>query len=253
MAMLAGYGLFLIDKILPTVPSRANMLSLSRMSIGWDVDDLLTNLNQRNQEYDGAILEQIRSMGGRFSSKEFFELLGFKKYDDLDFDDSEGATIIHDMNTPVPEALHNCFDFVFENGTLEHIFDIKTAISNVARMVKVGGVVSHGSPLDAFNHGFYNFSINFFNDFYRANGFDDLEFYVVRYSSNWRHNQKVNVEALPYTFDEFSFDPGMYTSELNKAYIACRAQKTEHVSKIISPVQAAYDRNKGHQSLLTKW
>ena len=226
---------------------------MSEFNTLWDIDDLIGKLDERNYAYDHAVAEKIRAMDHRFTSNEFFTLLGFKKYEDMDIDAVDGASIMHDMNTPVPEELHNRFDFVVENGTLEHLFDIKTAISNIARMVRVGGIVSHGSPLDALNHGFYNFSINFFNDFYRANGFTDLEFYIVRYSSNWRHNQNVHVENLPYTHDEFLFNPDIYKTDMDKAYIACRATKVEHVAKIRSPIQAAYDRELQISSRLNDW
>lgn len=241
MAIIGGYALFLIESVLPAVLSRRNMLSISRMSIGWDIDDLTKHLDKLGLSYDKDMVNKIRAMNSRYSGKEFFRLLGFEDYEDLDFDPSEGASIIHDMNTPVPKDLHDRFDFVFENGSIEHIFDIKTAISNIAHMVKVGGVVSHGSPLDAFNHGFYNFSINFFNDFYRANGFTDLTFFIVRYASDWQINQRVHVEAIPYTHEEFYFKPEVYQSPLDKAYIACLARKIEHVAVIRTPTQAAYD------------
>jgi hypothetical protein len=253
MAMLRGYGMFLVDKILPTVPSRQNMLCVSRMSMHWDIDDLTGKLDERNYTYDHAVAENIRAMGHHFTSNEFFNLLGFKNYEDMDIDAVDGASIMHDLNTPVPEELHKRFDFVVENGTLEHIFDIKTAISNIAQMVSVGGVVSHGSPLDALNHGFYNFSINFFNDFYRANGFTDMEFYIVRYSSKWRKNQSVYVVNQAYTHDEFSFNPDIYKTDMDKAYIACRATKVEHVAEIRSPIQAAYDRDLKISSRLNDW
>ena len=229
------------------------MLGISRMSISWNIEDLIGHLDRLGHPHDKKTAEKIRAMNSRYSGKEFFELLGFERYDDLDFDSSEGATIQHDMNTPVPERLHNKYDFIFENGTIEHIFDIKTAMGNIARMARVGGGVSHGSPLDAFNHGFYNFSINFFNDFYRANGFTDLKFFIVRYASDWRKNQNTSVEAVPYTHEEFYVKPEVYKGSLDKAYIACFARKAKDVAEIVTPIQAAYDRSLGLSSRLNRW
>jgi hypothetical protein len=252
MAMLAGYGRFLMEVILPEIKSRERVLSVSRMSMAWIVDDFLTQIKHLNLDYDTAIFEQIKQQNGYFTTDEFFRLLGFSEYEDIDVDSSEGVSVVHDMNTPVPIRLHERYDFICENGTIEHIFDIKTAMGNIAHMVKVGGVVSHGSPMDAFNHGFYNFSINFFNDFYRANGFSDLQFYLVRYAANWRENQSVMVEPIDYTHEEFYIDPSIYTSELNKMYISCSARKIEHVHETRVPTQAAYNPALGLSSRLTR-
>ncbi len=220
------------------------------MSLGWGVDDLMKHLNRLGVSYDKEMVEKIRAKNNRYFGEDFFKLLGFEDYEDLDFDSSEGASIIHDMNTPVPEDLHDRFDFVFENGSIEHFFDIKTAISNVARMVKVGGMVSHGSPLDAFNHGFYNFSMNFFNDFYKANGFTDLTFYIVRYASDWRSDQTAIFEEVPYNHEDFFFDKKVYETSLEKSYIACLARKVEHVAEIKTPIQAAYNHQQNLSSRL---
>ncbi len=92
-------------------------------------------------------------MNDRYTGEELFRLVGFEEYTDVDFDASE-VKIIHDFNQPIPEDWHCQYDYVFENGTIEHIFDVKQAIFNVAQLVSVGGYVSHASPLDAFNHGF---------------------------------------------------------------------------------------------------
>lgn len=252
MAIIAGYGLFLLQHVLPKVHQRDRMLGISRMSMGWNIDNLRQHLDQLGVTYDTHLLEQIRQ-GGAYSGAEFFKLLGFEHYEDIDFDASEGATIVHDMNTPLPPQHSEQYDFVFENGTLEHIFDVCQAISNIAQTVKVGGLVSHGSPLDAFNHGFYNFSVNFFNDFYLANGFSEMEFYLIRYAANWHANQNVLVERFNYTHEEFYIDPQVYSSEHNKMYVACIARKVEHVSPRRIPVQAAYDRSKNLSSRLNSW
>lgn len=251
MAMLAGYGTFFLEAVLPHLSARESALCVARMSVTWDADDLRGHLRRLGVSYDESLLDEIRARGHYFSTREFFGLLGFRCFDDIDFDSSQGVSIIHDLNTPVSEELHGRYDLVFENGTIEHIFDIKTAIGNIAHMVKVGGHVCHGSPLDAYNHGFYNFSINFFNDFYRANGFSDLKFFLVRYSSNWHENQSVLAEPLEYTHEEFYVNPEMNQSDHDKMYISCLAKKVEHVEETRIPIQAAYDTSLDLESRLT--
>ena len=84
-----------------------------------------------------------------FTSKEFFHLLKFRSYTDIDFDASTRCDIVHDLNIELSAEHFDRYDFVFENGTLEHIFDVKTAVGNIARCVRTGGHVCHISPLTA--------------------------------------------------------------------------------------------------------
>lgn len=252
MAMLAGYGTFFLEAMLPEIPTRGRVLSVARMAVTWDADDLRGHLERLGVSYDKAVLRKIRDAGHMFSTEEFFRLLGFRDYQDIDLDESERTSLVHDLNSPVPTNLHEQFDLVFENGTIEHIFDIKTAMGNIAHMVKTGGHVCHGSPLDAFNHGFYNFSINFFHDFYRANGFVDLRFFLVRYASDWHSNQRVIAERLDYTHEEFYISPEIYQSDFDKMYVACLARKAEHLVETRVPQQAGYDPELGLDSRLNR-
>ena len=46
----------------------------------------------------------------------FFEMLGAKHVDSLDFSTFEGATVQHDLNQPLPTALHAKYDLVFHGA-----------------------------------------------------------------------------------------------------------------------------------------
>src|SRR5262245_17809792 len=61
---------------------------------------------------------------------DLFRLLGAEEVVSLDASGYEGATVVHDLNEPIPEALAGQFDFVFDAGTLEHIFDFPRAVRN---------------------------------------------------------------------------------------------------------------------------
>lgn len=254
--MLAGTGLFVIRHVMTKVQARGSALGISKMKMNWNVDEIIHHLMLNNLQFNQRGAEGIRQQnkqGGTYTSKDFFELLGFENYQDMDFDASEGCSIIHDLNQPLPDEYENCFDFVMENGTIEHVFDIKTAIGNIAKTVKVGGVVCHVSPLDAFNHGFYNFSVNFFHDFYRANGYGEMEFYLMRYAANWWEDQNVLVEPQPYTHEELYVNSDVCKKPYNKLYIGFCAKKNEHVRTTKCPIQAAYDRSLGLSGKLNTW
>jgi len=242
--MLAGYGMYFLRYLLPRLPSRGRVLSISRMSLPWDLESLIQFLDDCEIPYDRGAVPYVGARRDRLTTAELFRLLGFAHYDDIDFDPAEGTTLLHDLNVSIPLDWHQGYDLVFENGTLEHIFDIKQAIGNIAHLVKVGGYVCHASPLDAFNHGFYNFSPNFFHDFYDANGFTDLHFYLVRYSSKYATHQSVHVDEIAYTHKEIYFDPSIYDGPLDKAYVGCLARKATHCPETRVPIQGAYDPRK---------
>ena len=84
--------------------------------------------------------------------------MGFGEIESMDFSDYEGATIIHDLSKPVPDDLEEQFDFIFDGGTLEHVFNVPVALENVFRMLKPGGRFVSANGMNGFNgHGLYQF------------------------------------------------------------------------------------------------
>jgi hypothetical protein len=93
----------------------------------------------------------------------FLEYLGARNFQVMDLSAYEGATILHDMNNPVPDELHNRFSCVLDGGTLEHVFYFPTSLENSLRMVEVGGHFISLSPCNNFpGHGFYQMSPDIF-------------------------------------------------------------------------------------------
>jgi SAM-dependent methyltransferase len=92
----------------------------------------------------------------------------------MDYSAFEGAAHVHDMNQPVPETLVEGFDVVIDGGSLEHIFNFPVAVSNLMRMVKIGGRVFMSTPANNhLGHGFYQFSPELmFRVFAPENGFE---------------------------------------------------------------------------------
>jgi len=100
-----------------------------------------------------------------------FRMLGFGpgQLRTLDVDDYEHADLLHDLNLPLPEGI-GTFDFVLNQGTLEHVFDIRQALWNLSDLTREGGQVVHMVPASMLEHGFYNFNPCLFADFYRQAG-----------------------------------------------------------------------------------
>src|SRR5690606_18138908 len=102
------------------------------------------------------------------------DALGARELDVMDYSAYEGAAVIHDLNQPVPGALHERFDAVIDGGALEHIFNFPVALSNLMNMTKPGGRVFLFLPANNLcGHGFYQFSPELmFRVFTEANGFE---------------------------------------------------------------------------------
>jgi hypothetical protein len=90
------------------------------------------------------------------------------------------------MNTPLPEMFCDKFTFVFDGGSLEHIFHFPTALSNCMRAVSVGGHFISITPVNnLMGHGFYQFSPElFFRTLTKANGFEIVR--ILLYEYPWR-------------------------------------------------------------------
>ncbi|MFD3162304.1 hypothetical protein [Herpetosiphon sp. NSE202] len=89
--------------------------------------------------------------------------LGASSADSIDFSAYESATILHDLNQPIPAELHGRFSSVIDGGTLEHIFNLPIALQNSLNMVAEGGHFLAIAPCNNMaGHGFYQFSPELF-------------------------------------------------------------------------------------------
>jgi len=106
--------------------------------------------------------------------------LGSKQTDSIDINDFEGATIIHDLNVPINDALKNKYSLVIDGGSLEHVFNFPIAIKNCMELVKENGYFIGISPSNNFfGHGFYQFSPElYFRIFSEENGFKIVKIFL---------------------------------------------------------------------------
>jgi SAM-dependent methyltransferase len=102
-----------------------------------------------------------------------FQALGCSSITAMDNSAYEGASVLHDLNEPLPSHLHQQFDTVFDGGTLEHVFNVPNSFKSVMELVKVGGhFISQTAANNFCGHGFYQFSPEFmFRVFSAENGY----------------------------------------------------------------------------------
>lgn len=129
---------------------------------------------------DREALRSAVTKSGEFAEP-FFKALGATTVDSMDASGFEGATLVHDLNTPVPSKLWEAYDVVYDGGTIEHVFDFPRALANSMRMVKRGGhLILHTPANNMLGHGLYQFSPElFFRVLTPLNGFERLKIVVV--------------------------------------------------------------------------
>ena len=122
---------------------------------------------------------------GFISDSSLFSTIGFSQIVSMDASSYEGADYVHDLNLlSLPDDLKESCDCVFDGGTVEHVFHIPNALSNIFNLLRIGGRIIHIAPSsNHIDHGFYMFSPTFFWDYYRANGYEINLCEVFRYTT----------------------------------------------------------------------
>ena len=161
----------------------ARTLTLGRQELFMDLADL----RKLALAQGIGTLEQLKHLeDSQGYSEPLFELLGAKRVDSMDASGYEQATIVHDLNVPVPSALHNRFTCIVDGGTIEHVFHFPNAIKSCMDMLELGGHYIGITPANnQMGHGFYQFSPElYFRVFGAANGFE-VRTMLVRAAKDW--------------------------------------------------------------------
>ena len=110
-----------------------------------------------------------------------YRWLGAKTIHSYDLSGYEGATHTWDMNQALPPEMTGGYDFVFDGGTLEHVFDYPFALREALTLPRVGGTFLSGNPADSYlGHGFYQLSPDIpFSILNEVNGYDMGEALLV--------------------------------------------------------------------------
>lgn len=148
--------------------------TIGRQGLHLSPSDLKANLLKFGFfSFDDKSVERIITENNHYAEG-LFRSIGSEEVHSLDCSDYEGATYVHDMNTPIPGNLKRQYSVVLDGGSLEHIFNFPVAIKNCMEMVRVGGHYLAITPANNFmGHGFYQFSPElFFGIFSPSNGYE---------------------------------------------------------------------------------
>ncbi len=135
--------------------------------------------------------DTLGATGTSIVDRNFFSLFTDAKYNALDVTDYEGAEIVHDMNYPVPDKLKGKFDFIYDGGAMDNLFNPAQYIINCADMLAPGGRILHCELGSLWRGAYLMYSADFFHDYYALNQFKDCYVYYARFKysmlmDHWR-------------------------------------------------------------------
>jgi SAM-dependent methyltransferase len=173
------------------------------------------------------------------TADEVFLALGAREVHSLDTSTYEDATVIHDLNYPVPVEMQNKFDVVYDGGTMEHVFHVPQVLANIYSLIRNGGVAIHASPShNHVDHGFYMFSPILFADWYSANHFEVLDELIFTYTPDHSRRPWRAYPCTPGSLDYLSF--GAWGNEMVGIWFVGR--KTPCSASDVIPQQGRYQR-----------
>jgi hypothetical protein len=127
-------------------------------------EDRIMSFGRENAYHNLLKEKTVRSL--------FLDRYGIKQYQDLDI--NERADIKLDLNFPISQELEGIALTILDGGTLEHVFDVRQALTNIHNMVGMGGTIIHISPMTWFNHAFFNFNPKLYQSLIRSNDYELL-------------------------------------------------------------------------------
>jgi hypothetical protein len=172
----------------------------------------------------------------------FRDALGAVRLDTMDASAYEGASIVHDLNVPIGDELCERFDAVIDGGSLEHIFDIPTALASLMRMVKLGGRMLLVNPANNLcGHGFYQFSPELaFRAFGPEQGFELERVALVEY--RFPIVELSGASAVLDVTDPSQMGRRVQRQSWRPAMLMIQARKTRHLPEpfAVAPQQSDY-------------
>lgn len=224
-----------------------SLAMMGKQDININFKEFMNTIKNMGIKYDDVMADSIMQ-SEHIDAFDFFRMFGFGKVSAVDYSEYEGADIVFDLNSDLPDELNESFDYIINGGTLEHVFDIKKAVINMSKMLKCGGIIMHTSPAVGWvNHGFYSISPTFFQDFYSVNGFEieNMEFECM-ISGN---------DSCPRTF--FSEDLRVFHNlrdmsdyikvlqqvrDVEKIILITIARRTADTQEFVNPIQGFYKK-----------
>jgi hypothetical protein len=108
-----------------------------------------------------------------------FSIFSDVDYKCLDKSDYEGAQGVLNLNGVIPHGHRQKYDFIYDGGTPDNVFDPAQAIRNICEMLAPGGRVLNFNVGGAWPGAYCSFSCEWFFSFYAVNDFEDVRVFLA--------------------------------------------------------------------------
>ena len=204
-------------------------ITLGRQGRNFSVASLVSAARRFSKPLEGW-LEKI---GSEKFSEPLFYWLGAQHVDSLDVNEYQGASVIHDLNNPLPARLNSKYSLVLDSGTLEHVFNFPEAIHSCIRLLRPGGYYLAVTPANNFmGHGFYQFSPELFFNVFAQNGFGSVEAFLA---------SKAAANSWYRCPDPREMRSRITLSSLEPTFLILMARKDNDLTRFAFPQQSDYE------------
>jgi hypothetical protein len=225
------YDALVLTRVVRQLSNRRGVLTLGVPTLNFSYKDYKKQLDKA----PGTVEEHGHMVGEFHDHKEFFKNIGIETVSSLDISAYEGADIVGDLNDPkLAQKIGGRYDLIYDSGTIEHIFDISTALRTINDLIEIDGAIVHTSPANGFmDHGFWQISPDLLNSFYRSAGFEILTMSLL-VLGDWIHAVPVNENYYR------TKGRGFIAKELGEALLIFAARKTRDVPNVQLQLQDYY-------------
>jgi hypothetical protein len=176
-------------------PITGDLLLIGRQSVMLTADEAIALLRREaiavRSEFTLEIDKTTKGIDAGFiSDRTFFSMFSDARILALDVSDYEGAEIVHDLCTELPDRYSHIADFIYNGSCLDNLFDPARAMRSISKMLRPYGRmmdVEHGTPR---NGAFICYSPEWFFDFFAVNDYADCQILVCKFGrslmSDWR-------------------------------------------------------------------
>ena len=148
------------------------------MALVYPIIDVITHEDKKD-----PIVGDVLFVGKQETFGRNLTLSDKAKIHTMDWSPHFGADVVCDLGYPAPPDLHNRFDFIYDGGSLDNMFNPAQGIMNIAAMLRPGGRMLCLACASAMSMPYTMFSPGWFYDFFEVNKFKSWEIYLCSYTS----------------------------------------------------------------------
>ena len=205
------------------------------------IDSLfISNLINKNLSLKNLQKQNLEKLSNKknFSTKEYFQSIGFKDYKSIDINGAY-ESLQFDLNKNISTTYNfdDKYDLVINNGTGEHVFNQHALFLNFHNLTKINGIMLNILPfIDWINHGFYNFNPIFFADLAASNNYQILKISLAN-----RDGAELKLDGSDFSILFEQIKPNRNDSKFNKMIEIAKEKIGKNILLVVASKKLSND------------